>query len=348
MLDTYEYYDALPISINDAYGDPFLPEQIDNTIYKINSLSNHQAPIAVVSKAPYNERVFWKLENKLVPNSMLVVFYSLTGLNEGGFSIENRLRAIRALQDVFGEIVIITRPIIQGKNDSNDCLNFLVDVASQTSGLLVLGGLHDSYKMKKISSQTEDMLIDICEKKNVKYFFKSSCCASYIKNIPCWLHDTSEPQNVKAIQKLGYNFEVLSDGVVLDQATAGDLNFLRMVTRSRVYCKKIINNFNVLSISGKRKLECTSSWFIWARSLDRCIGCSYCIINQIEYLDNRAEEIGCHPSEIDYLASINTSIPNTYLSDKLNHDINYRDSNGLISYETLRTVKPCSKKIYQE
>jgi len=49
------WYDLLPISVNDTYGDPFIPEQIDNTIEKLRLLINHSAPIAIFTKAGHSD-----------------------------------------------------------------------------------------------------------------------------------------------------------------------------------------------------------------------------------------------------------------------------------------------------
>lgn len=57
MLKNEEWYNYIPISINDTYGDPFIPSQIDNTIEKLKSLESHKMPICIITKAPYNEKV---------------------------------------------------------------------------------------------------------------------------------------------------------------------------------------------------------------------------------------------------------------------------------------------------
>ncbi len=292
------WYDYLPISINDTYGDPFIDSQVDNTIAKLNKLSSHKAPIVIFTKAPYNEKVLLKLKD-LNSNSMLVVMYSLTGLDEGGFSFDNRIRFINELKKIFGSIVILTRPIIKGKNDNVEILSKIVKVASQSGGLLVLGGVHDSFKMKKIDSSIENMLMHICDTMGVKSFFKSSCCAAYIKNVPCWIHDLGNPQNLDIVTKLGYNYDVVDNCLVVKKASTGDLNFLKILTRSDVKTVEIISNYNLLSVTPEgRKLECTSSWFCWATNSDTCLDCDYCIIKQIEYLKRERVEIGCCPNEI--------------------------------------------------
>jgi hypothetical protein len=86
------------------------------TISKIERLSAHRFPIAIFTKASYDRNVLRKLQ-KVGTNRQVVVFYSLTGLNEGGFSFGERLAMIDALKEIWDHIVIFTRPIIRNRND---------------------------------------------------------------------------------------------------------------------------------------------------------------------------------------------------------------------------------------
>src|SRR5262245_29600744 len=82
-------------------------------------------------------------------NTQVVVFYSLTGLDEGGISFAERLRSIAAVRDIFPNTFVFTRPIIRNRNDDPATLRRLSQAAADLTGQLVLGGLHDAKKRKR-------------------------------------------------------------------------------------------------------------------------------------------------------------------------------------------------------
>lgn len=339
------WYDLIPISVNDTYGDPFIIEQVDNTIDKLQKLYNHKAPVAIFTKAPMNEIVIEKLFKTVANHPKVVVYYSLTGLDEGGYSFETRVRMIHALEEVFNHVVILTRPIIRGKNDNIDNLKRIVNVASNTkSRLLVLGGLHDKYKNKHIEFSVEEMLIQLCDEVGVRTFHKTSCCAAYIFGESCWMHELNEPKNLDVAAELGYKFEVGEDRIVLNETTTGDLNFLRMLTRAKVFSQKIISNYNLLTLkTGEVKYEATSSWFAWSENIDTCLDCNYCIIKQIEYLKKMKVKIGTHPSEmVDIVRANNNGHDfSAFRLTKLR-----KDTTDMHEYADVRITKPCFVKRY--
>src|SRR5207244_3333724 len=125
----------LPTSVNDTYGDPFIPEQAVNTRTKLLELMTQQAPIAVFTKAGWGSGALREIRPAGV-NRKVVIFYSLTGLDEGGISFASRVRMIEALSDIFAHVVVFTRPIIRGRNDDPVTLQRLVDVAASHSRYL--------------------------------------------------------------------------------------------------------------------------------------------------------------------------------------------------------------------
>ncbi len=334
-----DWFDRIPISVNDTYGDPFIIEQVDNTVFKLKKLMTHKAPIAIFTKAPYNKKVLEKLKD-ISHNPKVVVYYSLTGLNEGGYSFENRVDMIKGLNEMFKNVAILTRPIIRNRNDSPELLQKIVNVAKEhTSGYLVLGGVHDKYKNKNIDFTVENMLIEMCDKAGIRSFHKTSCCAAYIYDESCWMHDLGEPINVSVARELGYQFDVVDNKIILLEATTGDLNFLRMLTRAEIHAEKILSNYNLLTIkTGEQKYESTSSWFAWAKNINTCIDCDYCIIKQIEYLKKNQVSIGTHPREMIALVKENsTGIDlSSFKLTKLKKEVV-----DVHSYKDVRVTKPC-------
>ncbi len=126
--------------------------------------------------------------------------------------------------------------------------------------------------------------------------------------------------------------------MVLDYASTGDLNFLRMLTGTEIISKEIKTNYNLLTISTPDLLlECTSSWYAWSRNLDKCIGCNYCIILQLEYLERKKVNIGVHPRDIlKHVKEQNLEVFTNFKRTKLKkHETSFSE------YEQVRVKKPC-------
>ncbi|MGC5329164.1 hypothetical protein [Micromonospora sp. DT62] len=342
---TYEpgapaWANEIPTSINDTYGDPFIPEQIDNTVAKLHELRSHRAPLAIFTKAGPDEDVLRKLET-VSDLDQVVVYYSLTALDEGGISFPDRVRMIKELKGIFPNTLVFTRPIIRGQNDDPATLRRFVEVAAEHTGLLVLGGLHDPYKKKRIEMPVEDRLVGYCDEADVRCFHKTSCAAAHLHDTSCWVHDLGAPQHLEVVAELGYEFAIDGDRIVLAEGTTGDINFLRMLTRAEIYVEDLKSNYNLLTIpTGERKLEATSSWFAWSENIDVCLDCNYCIIKQIEYLKKMKVQIGVHPTRLTQIVERAgrridlTSFRKTKLKASQPADARHL-------YENVRVAKPC-------
>jgi hypothetical protein len=340
----YPWSDLLPVSVNDTYGDPFIPEQVDNTISKLARLRTHRAPIAIFTKAGYDTDVLRRLE-AVRDNVNVVVFYSLTGLNEAGISFSDRVAMIDGLLGLWKNVVVFTRPIIRNRNDDPATLQRLVDVAAGRTKLLVMGGLHDRYKNKQLQFAVEDTLTAMCDEQGVKCFHKTACCAAHLHGRSCWVHRMIGPVDVDVALQLGYRLAVDGTRLVLDRASTGDLNFLRMLTRTQVYTRQLISNYNLLTIpSGDQKYEATSSWFAWSENIGTCLDCDYCIIKQIEYLKKMQVKIGTHPSEMTGI--VRRSNPGVDFSDFVLTKLRPEWTEAHV-YDDVRVVKPCFTERYE-
>ncbi|SEG94219.1 hypothetical protein SAMN05216223_12981 [Actinacidiphila yanglinensis] len=338
-----EWTRKIPVSVNDTYGDPFIPEQIDNTVAKLTSLATHRAPIAIFTKAGYDDAVLEKLHG-VAHVDKVVVFYSLTGLDEGGISFDDRVRFIAAIKRIFPNTLVFTRPIIRNRNDDPAMLRRLSEVAAEHTGLLVLGGLHDSKKRKKIELPIESQLIEFCDELGVKTFHKTSCAGAWLHGLDCWVHGLGAPRNLDVLVALGYQFGIANNSVVLERGTTGDINFVRMLTRSNVYVHELVSNYNLLTLpSGHRKLESTSSWFAWSENIPTCLDCNYCIIKQIEYLKKMQVRIGVHPTRLpEIVVGTDSAIDfDRFRLTKL-PDV----EQGRHTYADVRVAKPCRVPLY--
>lgn len=331
------------VSINNSYGDPFSKLQLENTLMKISRLKSSNMKFSVCTKAVLSDQSFDYLKKiGSIDKHNMFLQYSLTGLNEGGYSFKERENTIYKLYDQFGQMSIMFRPFISGRNDSIENIDRIIKIAAETGKVIIIGGLHDNNKRKFIDEKKYDEIINLCEKYSVTFHNKTSCAASSQFEIPCWVHHLGTPKNVDALKKLNYKFEILDNSVILNEATAGDLNFIRMLTGSRVGTYKLLNNYNILSCSSDRKyLECTSSWFSWSHNVPCEIACDYCIINNIEYLSGKNRFIGCFPADII-----------EYTNDSQNQILNLQNigvkndskNPSIIFYDDIRTVQNCSNK----
>jgi hypothetical protein len=328
----------LPVSVNDTYGDPFIPEQVDNTIAKLVELRSHRAPIAIFTKAGPDPAVLAKL-SQVADVEQVIVFYSLTALDEGGISFDDRVLMIKELRKLFPKTLVFTRPIIRGRNDDPTTLRRFVDVAAEHTGLLVLGGLHNPYKKKKLEKTVEELLVEYCDAAGVRSFHKTSCAGAHLTGAECWVHDLGAPRNLDVVAQLGYEFDVRDDQIVLREGTTGDINFLRMVTRATVYVESLRSNYNLLTTPvGDRKLEATSSWFAWSENIDVCLDCSYCIIKQIEYLKKMKVQIGVHPTRLPEIVERRGG--RVDLSQFRRTKLSAKDADPH-QYHEVRIAKPC-------
>jgi len=348
---TDRWWARLPVSINCAYGDPLLRQQERDTASKLLALheSAHEAPFGFCTKGILTDSGA-ELLASLPPDPRYVFRYSLTGLDEGGYTFSQRVDTIRRLGEIFGRerIIISIRPIIANRNDDSRTLGRIVEVAAATSRVLIIGGLHDAYKHKLVAERVDAFLRDCCDKLGVRYFYKSSCSSAFVTGSACWMHDLGAPRNLEALDMLGYAYEVDDSGtvpaVVLPEATSGDLNFIRTVTASSPKTCRLVSNYNLLTRSPiDIDIEHTSSWYVWARNLPQCLNCDYCIINDIEYLEQSRKDVGVHPAHLAMtLASAARRRPPAQKGGRAR----ISDGKGLINYADIRVPKECRRHAY--
>lgn len=303
-----EWYENIPVNINNN-GDPLIDNQADNTIEKIKSLEGLNNIFHICTKAVPSEETFKKLES-LTDNQKKNIFlsYSLTGLNEGGYSFEERVNVISRLHNILGDVTILLRPLIKGRNDSNENIERIIKVASEYGNSIILGGLHNKRLLKQMQDSTEEFFIKCCKKYNVKNFNKTSCAVADKFNTECKIHDyyNNEPVNLDIITTLGYKYSLWNNSILLEQASPGDLNLIRAITKSVPYTKRVITRLNKITTIGNHNYEFTSGWMSWSENNPCNIGCDYCVMSQIDYLRDRSS-VGCHPQEVE-----NIKIDNTY------------------------------------
>lgn len=342
-----EWWKQIPVCINNSYGDPFTDIQIMDTFDKVKKLYTEDMHFCICTKAVPSKEA-WDIIEQMgnISKNNMILEYSLTGLNEGGFTFEERKETIIRLHQVFKQMAIMLRPLIAEKNDSDVNLRRIIDVASITGKKIIIGGIHDENKRKQFNVDTIQKITKMCNEAGVNYFFKTSCTAANQFGVTCWVHDLGEPQNLDVAASLGYEIYLFDDEndknkLVVREATTGDLNFLRLLTGAKIYCEKLINNYNLLSFSREDIIfECTSSWFSWSNNVPCSIACDYCIIRSIGYLlKNRT--IGCFPKELPRFYDVKKKKAFEEFSPNIRAKRIVSENIKLTCYEDLRTIQVC-------
>jgi len=300
MNKNERWYENIPVNINNN-GDPLIDNQADNTIEKIKSLEGLNNIFHICTKSVPSERTFEMLES-LTDSQKKNIFlsYSLTGLNEGGYSFDERVKVIDRLYNIFGDVVILLRPLIKGRNDSKENIERIIKVASTHGNRIILGGLHNKKLVKQMQDSTEQFFMHCCKKYNVRYFNKTSCAVADKFNTECKVHDyyDNKPINLDVLDMLGYTYSLWNGDILLEQASSGDLNLIRVITKSIPYTKRVISRLNKITAIGNHNYEFTSGWMSWSENNPCNIGCDYCVMSQIDYLKDRST-VGCHPKDVE-------------------------------------------------
>lgn len=90
--------------------------------------------------------------------------------------------------------------------------------------------------------------------------------------------------------------------MVHNAETLGDLTFCRFVLGGTLCVKpgmvdgarKDVGHVTKMQELTKMSIHCINSWFVWARQLDNCFGCKYCVS---ELYPNKGS-VGCMPTEL--------------------------------------------------
>lgn len=329
-----EWFENIPVNINNN-GDPLIDNQIENTIEKIKSLEGYANIFHICTKAVPSEKSFSLLE-QLTDNQKKNLFlsYSLTGLNEGRYSFEDRVNTIDRLFKIFGDVTILLRPLIAGRNDNKENIERIVKVAATHGNRIILGGLHNDKLIKQLDNDTLDFFIQCCKKNGVKFFNKTSCAVADKFKSVCKVHDydNNYPKNLDVLDKLGYEYELINGKIVLNQASSGDMNLIRFITESMPYTKKLISRLNKVTTVGNHNYEVTSGWLSWSLNKPCNIGCDYCVMSQIDYLKDRSS-VGCHPRDIQ----------NIVIDTTPREEIKIQSKEEFISYKDCRRQTECIK-----
>lgn len=298
----------IPVSINTHYGDPFQPNQWEDTLDKLRYLKSqgYCGEIEVSSKWVITDEQILELSQV---NSNLWIFCGITGMNEGGIPMEARIDNYLRLCAKFPNTVLNIRPLIPGINDSMAVLKPIIDVAARGRKLLKHGGFIDTNHAELGKSKYDalkDEIHSYCLKIGVNDGPKCSVIVSDVTRKVDSTHDDLEPINLDVLKAIGYRYAIENGKVRLlghknyDGVTKGDVSFARLIIQSSRILPEWSDSHVHLSFRGAKGqyLACTSSWFHWAREVDCMVACPYCHVRPGTPIYLYKGDSGCSPLDL--------------------------------------------------
>lgn len=306
-----ECLENLPLTLNTHFGDPFQPNQWNNTLDKIRYLKSqsYKGEIEVSTKWIITDSQIEELHS-INPN--LWIMCGVTGINEvEGISLEERFDNYLRICKRFPRTVLNVRPLIPGINDSMEVLSPIIEVASKGRKLLKHGGYLNpqSFKNKKTTyDELKKEIHKLCVELGVNDGPK---CSSIVSSVTDRVNSTfsdSSPSNLDVLEALGYQFDVQENEVVLkgyegsSVITKGDVSFAKLIVLSSHVANNWTDPHVYMQMRGPddQVMVCTSSWLHWAREVECMVNCFYCHVRPenpiIESFE--AGDTGCSPIDL--------------------------------------------------
>lgn len=299
----------LPITINTSFGDPFQPDQWENTLYKVRRLKEqeYEGEVEVSTKWIVSDE---QIETLHAVNPDLWIMYGVTGLNEKrGISLEDRIDNYLKLCTQFGRTVLNIRPLIPGRNDSMTVLRPIIEAAARGNRLLKHGGYLDPSDLGNKKYKYEELRAEIhalCEALGVN---DQPRCASIVTEVTGRVNSTYDdltPSHLDVLSALGFDYELVDGTVRLlgfngsEKVTKGDVSFAKLIVESSRVEDNWTDPHQYMQMVGPggQVMACTSSWFHWAREVPCQVNCSYCHVRPGTAIYFEAGDSGCSPVDL--------------------------------------------------
>lgn len=300
----------IPVSINGHYGDPFQPDQWDNTLSKLRYLKkqNYKGEIEVSTKSIITNE---QIEELCDVNPNLWIFCGVTGLNEGvGITLKDRFDNYLRICNKMEHTVLNIRPLIPGKNDSMAILSPIIDVCAQGRKMLKHGGYLNPNDAAKGKSKYEGLKQEIknyCKIVGVHDAPRCACMVSDVTGRTNQTFDDNDPVNIDVLRALGYQCVISANGYVQllgfkdsSVVTKGDVSFAKIIVQSSHVLDNQTDSHIYLQLKGPegQYLACTSSWFHWAREVPCAMKCWYCHVRPGTSIYFDVGDSGCSPIDL--------------------------------------------------
>jgi hypothetical protein len=310
----------LPVGVNNQSGDPFQPDQIENTLEKLRSLedSKHRGPVGLLTKSYIPDDLLYRLKNSDLD---IFLFFSITGLRESKVCSQERILqsytdACRLLPA--GRVTIVIRPIIPSRNDRIEALRPILETAQGGQRILVARGYRDTAWQLVENQDFMNTLGQECNKMGLRVFRRTACLVAAVHGTACILHKSKKVNQagLSLAVELGYGAvprqengqDIIDLNSSSEWLTVGDVHFVQILTGIKaIYTNPEFGNaLGFLRTRDSIPIDCSSSWFSYARTTPCQIQCFYC---EDAYNSHAWGEIGCVPLHLyDNLAFIRRRI----------------------------------------
>lgn len=303
----------LPLTLNTHFGDPFQPDQWNNTLEKIKYLKsqNYQGEIEVSTKWIITDE---QIDELYAINPDIWIICGITGINEmKEVSQEERFDNYLRICKKFKKTILNVRPLIPGINDSMEVLTPIIEVAAKGRKLLKHGGYLNPQSFKNKKTNYDSLKKDIhalCEKLGVNDGPRCACIVTDVTGKVCSTYSESEPINLDILEVLGYDFEMENGYVKLTgfegshEVTKGDVSFARLIIESSYIMDNWTDPHVYMQMKGPdgQVMVCTSSWLHWAREVECMVNCFYCHVRPDNPIIDHFEagDTGCSPIDLYY------------------------------------------------
>jgi hypothetical protein len=177
-----------------------------------------------------------------------------------------------------------------------------LDSAQKGQGLLIARGFRDQSWALQTNHIFMQILAEESKKRSLRVFNRTACLVASIEDTPCVVHDNNINRfGISLCSFFGYtisgdknneNANVLC--INNKNLSMGDIHFVRILTGliNRCDANNATNQLNNLNGPSGIYLNCSSSWFSYARIIPCKINCFYC---EDAYRPHVWGEVGCVP-----------------------------------------------------
>lgn len=289
----------IPVSVNNLYGDPFFPTQVENTFKKLDDLkeSGHTGIISIITKTEISNDIARRLK-QYTDSLKLIVLVSVSGLP---YEIEkikgNRINTLALCNENNIPCLAYLRPFLPPMNTTEEVIdNLFRKIKEAGTNTIVVSGLRgndevltnlnvpleERYKwnmrVKIIPKDVRTILDECAEKYDMTMFERTSCGVSYVLGMEFSYNPYyASPQLAKC-----YNCplkETCFDKQEGFTVTAEDLELVKALG----YEAEIVNGgwFELCTVEPTKRTECISC----------CTSCFRTKRNAIRIIQREGEEL---------------------------------------------------------
>lgn len=199
------YFQHLPVSINNLYGDPFFPLQRDNTLVKLSSLraTNHKGIVSIITKSELTEADILAIKETNLKVVILVSISELPNKKQEGTAYElttgNRYNTLVLCCKHNLPALAYVRPFVPPFNTSHETIhrifakifatgikNVIVSGLRGDDTILAKSGLTKSeydkwsWRVKKIPKDIRAIIDQESASMGLRLFERTSCGVCYV------------------------------------------------------------------------------------------------------------------------------------------------------------------------